>query len=229
LISSVAAPVGASAGATIQLSVATRNQGTRAAAATSTQLWLSADTLIDAGDALLATVAVGALDAAKTVTMTISVTIPAATPPSLRYLIAKADALTVQAESSENNNAALRPITIGFDYTVSALSMATSVAAGSTFTINDTTKNSGAATSNSTTTRFYLSKDSVVGAGDVMLTGRTVVPLAVGASSVGSTSATLPAGTTAGTWYIIAVADALNQIAEISETNNRRTFAITVP
>jgi hypothetical protein len=32
-----------------------------------------------------------------------------------------------------------------------------------------------------------------------------------------------------GTWYVIALADALNQVAEISEINNRRVFAIKVP
>ena len=118
---------------------------------------------------------------------------------------------------------------IGSDLTVSALSTTTSIAAGSAFTIGDTTRNLAAATSINTTTRFYLSKDKVVGADDVILKERTIGPLAFGASSIGSTPATMPAGTTAGTWYIIAVADALNQVTEISEANNLRAFTITVP
>jgi hypothetical protein len=62
-----------------------------------------------------------------------------------------------------------------------------------------------------------------------LLAERSILPLAIGASSAGSTSATIPAGTTVGTWYVIALADALNQVAEISEINNRRVFAIKVP
>jgi aqualysin 1 len=229
IASSLSAPSGANPGATIDVSVTTKNQGTRATTATTTRLWLSADKVRDGGDTLLASIAIGALDGGKTAITTAGVTVPGATPLSYRYLIAEADAAAVQVEANEQNNTRSRTIMIGSDYTVSALSMATNIAAGSTFTINDTTRNGGAATTVSTTTRFYLSKDSVVGTGDVMLTARTVVPLAAGASSVGSISATVPAGTTAGAWYVIAVADALTQVAEISETNNRRLVAITIP
>ena len=53
-----------------------------------------------------------------------------------------------------------------------------------------------------------------------MLGSRLVPALAAGASSTGTTSVLIPAGTTPGTYYIIAKADALGAIAEINEANN---------
>jgi len=61
IISGLAAPSGANIGETINVTVATRNQGTRAAGPGTTRIWLSTDKLIDAGDTLLAEYAVPGL------------------------------------------------------------------------------------------------------------------------------------------------------------------------
>jgi subtilase family serine protease len=49
-----------------------------------------------------------------------------------------------------------------------------------------------------------------------------VSALATGASSTASIVVTIPVGTAAGTWYLLAVADAEAAVAESVETNNVR-------
>jgi subtilase family serine protease len=51
--------------------------------------------------------------------------------------------------------------------------------------------------------------------------------LAAGASSAASTTVTIPANTLSGTYYICAMADSLNQVAESNETNNVGCTAIS--
>ncbi len=52
--------------------------------------------------------------------------------------------------------------------------------------------------------------------------------LTAGASSAGSTSVIIPSSIAAGTYYIIALADDGNAVAETNETNNKKTKAITI-
>jgi len=230
IVSVLTAPVAANPGQSINVKVTTKNQGTRPTALTTTQIWLSANNVLDASDALLASVAVGALAARGSNTQIVPVTIPAVTPLSKRFLIAHADGTTVQAESSDANNIRAKAITIGPDYTVSALSsVPTTIPKGSTFTITDTTKNSFGPVLINTVTRFYLSRDTAVNAGDVVLTERTVPPLNPGQTSTASTSVTMPAGTSAGTWRVIANAEAGSQVMELKENNNTRVITVTVP
>ena len=73
-----------------------------------------------------------------------------------------------------------------------------------------------------TTTKFYLSTYNILDAGDTVLGGRTVPALAAGASSTGTTTVPFPAGTTPGTYYIIARADAHGAIAETMRKTIRR-------
>ena len=75
-------------------------------------MYLSANTRVDPSDANLGSRAVPALGAAQASTATISITIPAGTPPGSYYLVARADADGVVAEASEVNNTWSRAITI---------------------------------------------------------------------------------------------------------------------
>ncbi len=64
--------------------------------------------------------------------------------------------------------------------------------------------------------------------GDVILSERTVGPLATGGSSAGSHPVVIPAGTAAGAYYLIAVADATGLVAETRETNNKKPKPLTI-
>jgi uncharacterized delta-60 repeat protein len=114
------------------------------------------------------------------------------------------------------------------DLVVSALTGPAAAGAGSVVTLNDTTGNIGVGTAAGTVTRYYLSKDTLVGAGDVQLGRRLLAGLAPGASTAGATNVTIPAATASGSYFIIAKADDLNQAFESSEGNNTRAIAIRI-
>jgi subtilase family serine protease len=77
-------------------------------------------------------------------------------------------------------------------------------------------------------THFYLSTNSTIDPSDTLLGGRNVPSLADGAFSAGSTTVTIPEGTTSGTWFIVAKADGEDQVAETNETNNVYVRSITI-
>ena len=79
------------------------------------------------------------------------------------------------------------------------------------------------------TTRFYLSKNATLDAGDVALApGRTVPDVAGGLSRSGSTPVTIPLGTVPGSFYVLAKADGDGVVSESVETNNVAARAIQV-
>ena len=84
-----------------------------------------------------------------------------------------ADGDEVVAETSESNNRGVRGIQIGADLVVSAMTVPATGGAGTVLTIADTTRNQAGAGAPASTTRFYLSLDSVWDAGDVALRRRT--------------------------------------------------------
>lgn len=114
---------------------------------------------------------------------------------------------------------------------VTALQGAAVAAQGGGYTAKDTTHNAGTATAAASATKFYLSVNNTWDAGDTLLipiNGRNVPSLGAGASSVASTTVTLPAGTPPGKRYIIAFADAANTIDEVVESDNTKTKAIFI-
>ena len=108
------------------------------------------------------------------------------------------------------------------DLTVSALSRPPAVASvGSSVAMTDTTTNSGGAPAGATTTRYYLSVTRKKSASAVLLTGGRAVPsLAAGQSSTGTTTVTIPATTTVGTYYVLACANDLRMVTENNYTND---------
>jgi hypothetical protein len=234
-VASLVAPIGAVPGQTIAVSVKAKNSGTSAAPPTVLSIWLSANQTLGTSDALLANVAVPGLAPNASYSTNVMVLIPGDTPIAKHFVLANIDAPGTLPETNESNNLRKRALAVGPDYMVSSLSVV--LVPGSTpktLKVSDTTKNKGGPGFISTTTRFYLSKDRVVGPGDVLLGGRVVPPLAAGAASSCQhpscdTSVVIPAGTPSGPWYIIAVADGLEVLAEISEKNNRKVTSVVVP
>jgi subtilase family serine protease len=219
-VSAFTVPSSAGAGQSITLTDTTANQGGGAAQASVTRYYLSADSTLDASDALLASRDVAALGPGASSAGSIGVTLPAVIATATWYLIAQTDAAGSVVEVSEFNNTTWRTLQIGVDLTVSALSVPAGAAPGQTITVTDTTRNQGSASEQASLTQYYLSANSTLETSDVLLGARTVAALGSGASSTGSTALTLPANTAAGTWYVIAKADGEGTIAETSETNN---------
>ena len=222
VVSALTVPAAAAAGQVISVTDTTKNQGTEAAPASVTRFYLSTNGALDTGDTPLdGSRAVGPLAGGASSTGSTSLTIPTNVGVGTYYVISKADADNTIVESSETNNTSARAIAIGPDLVVSALQVPSTVAPGSGISVSDTIKNQGGGASGASTTRFYLSTNPSFDASDTRLDGsRPVGPLAAGASSTGSTSVTIPAGLAVGTYYLIALADADNAVAETSESNN---------
>jgi subtilase family serine protease len=111
------------------------------------------------------------------------------------------------------------------DLVVSAVSVPATGGANLPISITDTTLNQGKGPADVSVTTYYLSTNTTLDSSDVALGSRTVPQLAAGASSAATTTLTIPANTTGGTYYVIAVADATNTNAETSETNNTKASA----
>jgi subtilase family serine protease len=228
LIAGFRAPWFSGAGATISVTDTTRNQGGGASPATSTRYYLSSNLSLDSGDTLLGARAVAALAPGVSDTGSVALTIPLGIPAGTYYLFAKADGENAVVEHDEGNNVYGTTIILGADLTVDSLTAPAEAGAGVSITLTDTTKNYGAGASEPSTTTYYLSANAVLDSGDVVLGSRAVPVLAAGASDTGSVTVTIPAGTTAGTYYVYAKADAGNVVSETSEYNNTIVRALRV-
>ena len=221
-VSALAAPSTAGAGALITVSDTTGNQGAGPAAASQTSFYLSTNTLFDAADVLLGSRAVSPLGAGAVSSASTIVTIPAGTMSGTYYVVARADAAGVVPEGNESNNTRAASVRIGADLTIAAVTAPATGAAGSPIAISDTTTNTGGGVAAASVTKFYLSANAVLDAGDTALGARAVSALSGGASSTASSLVTIPAAMTGGAYYIIGQADADATVAETSEGNNIR-------
>jgi subtilase family serine protease len=207
LTASVTAPSRASAGGTIAVTDTTTNKGNGAAAASTTDLYLSTNITLDSADVFLGSRMVPALNAGASSTASTSVQVPPATATGTYYVLAKADGDGVVAESVETNNVSSgAAVRVGPDLIVAALSAPSSVAAGGAFTVTDTTSNQGAGSAAASSTMFYLSTNLTFDASDVLLGSRAVKALDPGMADSAPTGLMIPAGTPATTYYVIAVA-----------------------
>lgn len=203
------------------------NQGTGLSKTSTTRYFLSNDAVKSADDLLLSkTRSVPGIAAGGTSTGTATQTVPVGTPFGTYQLIVCSDDLAVVTESNESNNCRLAPAPVlvtAPDLVVSSLGSPPSAVTASTgFSLADTTSNNGQGPSTSATTRFYLSRDAVKDAADIVIGSRLVGGLAAGASSAGSTTLIAPASAAGGAWFIVACADDANALLEASETNNCR-------
>lgn len=211
----------------------TKNAGTAIAPPSRTKFYLSPNSTWDAGDILLQPAAgrsLPGLDAGLSSGGTTTVTIPAGATTGKHFLIGYADADSSIAESDETDNTKAKAIYVGPDLTIADLSAPADAARGAVISISDTTSNvGGASVTVTTTTRFYLSLNKKVDGSDIALgAGRNVGVLASGASSSGTTNVTIPAGTAAGTYFVLARADDGGAQAESREGNNAKAKSIVI-
>ena len=95
--------------------------------------------------------------------------------------------------------------------------------------ISNTVRNQGTGTSASSYAYFYLSADTTIDSTDTYLGSRSIGSVSGGTSSSATTSLKIPVSTIAGTYYIVAAADATNTNPESDEANNTAaTSAITI-
>ena len=221
VVSAVSAPPIAGAGVTISVTDTTFNSGPGPSTPSSTAFYLSVNTLRDATDVLIGSRAVPALAAGAGDTASTDLQIPSDTATRTYYVLAVADADGTNAETKETNNTrSSSGVKIGPDLIVPAVAVPAAAGAGDHIVVSDTIHNQGGGASIASTTRLYLSGNLSLDAADVALGERTVQPLAAGASDTATTAVTIPGTVGAGTYYILAQADATGTVLETSETNN---------
>ncbi|MBK6964469.1 MAG: T9SS type A sorting domain-containing protein [Bacteroidales bacterium] len=227
-------PASVLSGATTTASCTVYNQGGAAAVASNLKYYLSTDNAYGAGDVLLATDAVAALNASASVAVSEVVTIPLSTAAGSYYILFVADADAQVTESNENNNVGSVALTVTSAsgnpdlIVLYPAASPTALTAGQTTTASCTVQNQGTASAAASNLKYYLSTDNAYSTGDTYLATDAVATLAIGASAAVSEVLTIPAATAAGTWYIVYFADADAQVAESSETNNTGYMAISV-
>ena len=199
------------------LAVTVRNTGTATLNVTSTTLLGTAEYSIVAGG--------GAFSLAPNATRQVTVRL---TPTSLGSKVATLSFASNDTDENPKNVPLSGTGVASSDLVVSALTGPATAGAGFAITLNETTGNIGVGLAGGTSTRYYLSSDTLIGAGDVLLGGRSLAGLAPGGSSAGATNVTIPAGTANGSYFIVARADDLNQAFESNEGNNTRALAIRI-
>ena len=230
VVSSLTVPAVAAAGSTVVVSVTTKNQGTGIAQPSTTRFFLSVNTTLDPSDMRLdGEQAVPALAAGATGAASVTIAIPAGVTAGRHYVIANADDDDVLDESQETNNRLSRSVQIGPDLLIASFTAPASGAAGGTVSVTDTVKNQGGGAAAVSSTTFYLSANSTIGAGDVLLAASRDVPVLVaGATSAGTTILTIPPATLVGSYYLVAKTDGTDAVAETTETNNTYPRAILI-
>jgi subtilase family serine protease len=226
----------AAAGGNFAVTDTVKNQGAAAAGAFTTRYYLSTDS-VAGGDVLLAgSDSVSSLSAGQTASDSASVNIPATVLAGAYYVIACTDDLNAVSENDETNNCRVSATTLQValpDLAITTLTNPPATAAvGGTFRVTDTAKNQGTVTAGASTVRYYLSLDAQKNGGDVLLTGsRAVSSMTAARTSSGNANVTIPAGTAAGSYYLLACADDLAAVPEVDETNNCRasTGVVAVP
>ena len=228
VVSTLTVPSVSASGAAITVTVVTKNQGGGASNPTMTRFYLSRTPGIDANSWTLDNPqTIPSLGAGATLSATPTVDLPALSVGTY-FLIAKADADNTENETNEFNNTTARSISIGPDLIVTTSGPSTA-APGGTITIADTVKNQGGAAADATTLRYYLSPNALFDSADPPLSPTRPVPaLPAGATNSGSTTLTIPAGTTAGSYFLFAKADADNVVTETQEGNNTSAKIIQI-
>jgi subtilase family serine protease len=155
--------------------------------------------------------------------------IPANTATGVFYLFARADGDSQVLESQETNNTNLRGFQVGPDLSESSVTGPSRGAAGQPIVVTDTATNSGGGDAGTSSVSFYLSLDWILDANDTNLNVARALPaLAAGGTSSGPTTLAIPAGTTAGIYYVIAKVDVENAVVETQEGNNTASYSLRI-
>jgi len=191
-------------------------------------LYLSADAVITTDDYYLGSRTYSDLLAGGSSSATTTVTIPASVPPGTYYAGAIADSNDDVFESDETNNGGTGGDTIqitapttGSDLVMTEVKGPKSTKAGSVISIDTTVLNQGVeGTGVELQVGIYLSTDAVIDPTDTLLATRQVPALAAGSSNSATNNVYISTQLAPGTYYLGAIADDGDWVAESNEGNN---------
>ncbi|MEO1228689.1 MAG: CARDB domain-containing protein [Myxococcota bacterium] len=223
LVGGFTAPGGARGGETFDAEVTVRNAGLVAAGAFDYAMWLSPSGTSTAGADLLGRFRVGGAGLAPLAgeVTTRTFTVPAATPPSVRFLALGVDVANEVNEAFEANNLVFGPAFRTGPELRGSLTVPMVTGPNETLTVALDVESAGAAVMDSFDVEFLLSADDLPDASDFVL-GRVSLTLPDGRRRTGPVEITVPPGAPRSPpdYRVLAVLDVANAIAEIDETNN---------
>ena len=226
-MAAVSGPASAGTGKTITVSNAVSAAATGGNAGSfSVGIYLSTDDVITTADTYVgyryvSSLSAGASSAADTV-----LTIPTGIAPGDYYLGVIADYGNTVKEFDETNNALAgnRITIVGPDLTATAVSAPAGVRVGDSMMMGYTVKNGdGGGNAGWSYVGLYLSTDNVITTSDTRLGYYYVAAMTAGAITTSQNTVTVPSTVLPGTYYIGAIADYANNVAESDETNNALT------
>jgi len=233
VVSSLTGPAAPAApDSTVTLSGIVTNQGHSQSSLMDIGLYMSTDSTITTSDTLVGDVFTGGIEANATKSFSMLVDIPSGLSPGTYYFGAIADYENVVEEMDEGNNTASTPVTVFIptpDLVISSMVGPTEAVATMTyFNPTATVENIGTGASATTYVGFYVSTDSTITTDDTFLGYVSTYRVAAGASKTVTKRVRIPAGFTAGTYYLGAIADYTHRADEIDEGNNTMSAPITV-
>ena len=219
-------PASSTPGAQWTLTDTVRNVGQAAAGSNSTRYYLSVDGARDSSDVLMSgTRSVPGLVPGAASTGARSVVVPTTVSLGTYLVVACADDTAAVKEQSDSNNciaSAASVLVTRPDLVPTSVTDPPAMAApGSVFAITDSVLNNGQTAAAASTTRYYLSLDGLRDGADVLVVATRSVPaLGPGTASAVARSLTVPPTIPEGTYRVIACADDLAKVVEMSEANN---------
>ncbi|MFO7657441.1 MAG: CARDB domain-containing protein [Bacteroidales bacterium] len=210
-----------------------RNKGNSTATSSYTGFYLSPDTILDNSDLLLGYKYTYSLSSNDYSYESYNANIPSGYDTGQYFILVAADYQNAVNESDESNNVVYKSFKIieqNIDLEITALGVNNnSMPAGSYCYINYTIRNNGLTRCTYTTTRFYLSKDTVLNPLEDTYLGN-YSNYSIGAGSYDNNNAyiTIPSTIKNDNYYLFAVADMLNEIKETNELNNSKRIFISV-
>ncbi len=228
--SNVAASVTAAVGGNITISSDITNAGGADATSFELGFYLSTNTIISTSDRRIAYCTWDVLAAGDSDTCYGTVTVPSDMSPGAYYLGVIADDQNTVVESDESNNKDIAPystvITGGVtdpDLIIQSVSAPSTGVAGGNISVSVVTANQGGADAGEFRVGVYLSTNDFISTGDTRLAYCLRSSLAAGESFTCSGEVGIPSDMGAGTFWVGALADYEDLVAEADESNNRGT------
>jgi len=218
-------PASLDAGDTIIVTCSVKNNGGSTSNPCMVKMFLSANSVYNAGsDILMGTVFIDSLAFGTSTVVKDTFQIPAGTAGGNQYILIMADADNEVSESTETNNMTYKVFTINQyfpdlkvqNYNLDSLT----IRIGNTTNTSCDVFNLGNTASLNSTLKLYLSSNNSYNAADELLNEAMVYPISVLASQTVEKEVTIPASANEGNWYILFIADGNNDMIESNENNN---------
>ncbi len=232
------------AGEAVAVTVNVDNVGVAPAGDSRLKYYFSTDATYDGGDTYLNYDAVAPLAVGESSPESANLTIPATAANGPAYILLVADETEEVAERYESDNVVAIPITVGFvatggpgdnpgadlpDLVAADAWVDTAVVqAGERLMLYSTIQNVGSQPSVTSKSKYYLSRDANFDSGDTYLSYDTVPALIPGETSSEDVNPRIPEDCDHGTWHLLIVSDANEDVAECMESNNVEAIAIHV-